>query len=149
MNGSLIPAPRSGNKTKAQVREIFGRAKQRGLDNEGLHNLVSAETGQSSIRALNKTDADKIIVALGGIPHQRKRSRTAQHRRRQAGIKQIVTQEQLKLISFLTDQLDWKQESLQKFCNRQIKKVAPTTTEEANKIIEGMKAILRRRPEAL
>lgn len=140
-------APPAGNKTKAQVREIWARARQRGLTDETLHQLVSAETGSDSIRALNKTQADKVIVALGGVQHQRKRSRTAQARRQKAGVKQMVTQAQIDLITFLLAELGWTIASLEKFCKRQVKRDKPTTTEEANKVIEGMKAILKRRPE--
>ncbi|HMV46546.1 MAG TPA: DUF1018 domain-containing protein [Blastocatellia bacterium] len=143
----FTPAVPAGTKTKAQVRELWARARQRGLDDEGLHNLVKAETGSDSIRGLSKSQADKVIAALGGVPHQRKRSRTSQHRRQKAGVKQIVTQEQLDLMKFLAGELDWKNESLNKFCQRQIKRDQPSTTAEANKVIEGMKAILKRRPE--
>lgn len=148
MTATFTPAPPAGNKTKAQVRSIFGRAKERGLNDEQLHSLVSAETGLDSIRALNKEQADKVIVALGGVAlTSRKSRRTAQHHRQKAGVKQIVTQEQLNLMTFLADQLGWTIGSTEKFCKRQIRREKPTTTEEANKVIEGMKAILKRRPE--
>ena len=63
-----------------------------------------------------------------------------------AGVKQIVTKEQLDFLHLLANQLGWTTGSIEKFCKRQIKKAAPTTTEDANKVIEGMKAILSRRP---
>lgn len=145
----FVEAAPKGTKTQAQVRAIYGRAKTRTMDDDQLHALVTAETGKDSIRMLDRKEADKVIVALGGTPLYRnnKSRRTTQHQRKQKGVKQIVTSEQLEFMSSLASQLDWKKETLTNFCQRQIKRGAPSTTEEANKVIEGMKAILSRRPE--
>ncbi|MGE0133290.1 MAG: phage protein GemA/Gp16 family protein [Blastocatellales bacterium] len=132
----------AGTKTKEQVRSIWSRARERKMSDEQLHDLVEAETGQRSIRALSREQADKVIVALGGVPLTKKvAKRTRQHHHQQRGVKQIVTEEQLKLMDDLARGRNWSDETLTKFCRRMIKRERPATTVQANKIIEALKAM--------
>lgn len=132
-------------KSLPQLRAIFGLAKGRGLNLDSLHTLVEAETGQTSIAALSPEQANKVISALGGKPLKFAESktprRTTQYRRQRTGAKQIVTQEQLTLISRLAAQREWTSESMVKFCQRTIKTDRPKTTKQANVIIEALKAM--------
>lgn len=57
-----------------QIKRIYMLARERGLDNEILHELVESVTKKRSIRKLTSEEATKIIVRLGG----RKRHNTKQ-----------------------------------------------------------------------
>lgn len=130
-----------GNKTKVQVKAIWSRARQRAMTDDQLHDLVEAETGQRSIRALNRAQADKVIVALGGVPLTKKPRRTRQHHHQKHGVKQIVSDEQLKLLNDLAARRNISPDGMKRLCQRMLRKDAPTTTIEANKIIEALKAM--------
>lgn len=56
----------AGTITRAQMAKIHVLAAERGLDNDLLHELVSAETGRSSIKALTIPEAILIIDRLQG-----------------------------------------------------------------------------------
>jgi hypothetical protein len=129
-------------KTTAQLRAIYGLAKKRGLDNDELHALVKEHTRKASIARLNVTEADAVIAQLGGEPLAARR--TIQHRRRQAGVNQVVQPGQLQYIASLASQRDWSPESLQDFCRRQAGHFPLRTTKDANKVIEALKAMNKR-----
>lgn len=52
--------------TRAQIAKIHVLAMEQGLDNDLLHELVSAETGRDSIKALTIPEAILIIDRLQG-----------------------------------------------------------------------------------
>ena len=135
--------PQADDKTVAQLRAIFGLAKQRGLNSDTLHMLVEAETGKASIKELNFTDANKVIRGLGGREFKRAETprRTTQYRRQRTGAEQIATKEQFTLIGRLASQRDWTPESMIKFCQRTIRTDRPKTTKQANVIIEALKSM--------
>lgn len=132
-------------KSYDQVKAIFGAAKECGIDpGEPLRDVVEDVTRRTrSIKALTHAEAEKVIKRLKGdsfVP-----TRTLQWRRQKAGIKQLVQDSQLTLIARLASQRDgWTGESMTKFCRKMIKRDRPITTDEANKIIEALKAMNRR-----
>lgn len=136
----------SGTKSKKQVQAIWVLARGRGMTDEQLHTLVEAETGNESIRALSRANADKVIVALGGTAfnQQRKARRTRQDHHQQTGTPQMAMGSQLDLMRSLANRRSWTEESLKKFCQRMIRKDAPQTTKQANTIIEALKSMNRR-----
>lgn len=129
-------------KTNAQVRRIFGLARERGLDEQELRALVEEVTGQAHISRLNFTKADAVIVRLGGEPMAARR--TIQYRRAKAGVSQVVRPAQLQLIASLASQRHWSAETLQHFCRRQCGHFPLRTTKDANKVVEALKAMNRR-----
>jgi len=136
--GSVTGRP----KTVAQVRAIYGVAKSKGIDSDTLHELVCGLTRKSSIAALTYTEAERVIQRLKGrsfVP-----LRTLQYRRQKAGVKQLVQQTQLDLIAQLAAQRQWTNYSLTAFCLKVCKRSRPLTTDEANKVIEGLKVMNRR-----
>jgi len=134
-----------GTKTKEQVKAIWSRARTRAITDEHLHDLVEAETGQRSIRALSREQADQVIVALGGAPLAKRIARRTRQGYHQAkGIKQVASQEQLELMRSLAKKRQWSDESLSKFCRRMIKRDSPATTKQANTIIEALKSMNQR-----
>jgi hypothetical protein len=141
--GTLQPA-----KTTAQVRCIFGLARQRGIDQDELHQLVEETTregerpGKTSIKLLTAPEADRVIERLGGQPLQARR--TVQHHRRRAGVVQIVSPAQLDLLRDLARQRHWSDDTLAEFSRRQCGHYPPRTTAEANKVIEPLKSMIKR-----
>jgi hypothetical protein len=131
-------------KTSGQVKAIFGSAKVRGIDpGDELHDIVESVTRRTrSIADLTYAEAERVIARVKGsafVPR-----RTLQYRRRKAGVKQMVQQWQLDLIVELASQRHWPSETLTQFCRRQCKRDKPLTTNEANKVIEALKAMNKR-----
>ena len=141
---SAQPQPKS----TPQVRAIFGLAKERGLDEAELRAIVVEVTnravpvGKTGVGRLNFTQADAVIVRLGGKPFASRR--TVQHRRKNAGVQQLVGPNQLRYIAQLASFRNWSPEALQDFCRRQCGHFPLRTTQDANKVIEALKAMNRR-----
>lgn len=130
-------------KTSGQNRAIFGSANAAGLDHDELRDLVADVTRRTrSIADLNYAEAEKVIQRLKGegfVPR-----RTLQYRRQRAGVQQIITQEQEQLIAELASQRHWPAQTLIDFCKRQCKHYPLRTTQDANKVVEALKAMNRR-----
>ena len=139
-------------KKNFQIQRMFGLAKpiadQSGQDvKEYLESLAFTVTMRTErLSELSFDEANDMIEKLGGnrFVLLRRSRRTENYRKQQAGIKTIETDAQLKLINDLAAMRGWTAESLVKFCQRVIKKDSPTTTEEGNKIAEGLKAMNQR-----
>jgi hypothetical protein len=143
--------PKPQPKKHFQIQRMFGLAKEpaeraRWSTKEHLETIAATVTNGrvSSLSELTFDEANAIIVRLGGSAFPLYSKRTENHRKQQAGIKTIETDAQLQLIRELAILRNWSVESLNKFCQRVIKKDLPTTTEEGNKIVEGLKAMNRR-----
>jgi hypothetical protein len=121
-------------KRPSQVRAIFALAKERGLDHDALRDLAGG-----SIRELSYTEAQRVIQRLKG--HSFVPLRTLQYRRKKAGVRQMVQASQLKLIAELASQRWSSPEPLKKLCLNVCKREKPLTTDEANKVIEALKAM--------
>lgn len=139
-------------KTNFQIGRMFGLARkaQHGFDDD--HDYLASvalevTNGRTShLSKLFYDEANAIIVKLGGdaVTTRPVSRRTENYRKQVAGVKTIETDAQLKKIDELAAMRGWSQESLAKFCRRVIKKDSPATTEEGNKIVEGLKAMNRR-----
>ena len=130
-------------KTSGQVQAIFAEARKRRIDQDGLRDIVEDVTRRTrSIKELTYNEAQRVIQRLKGnsfVP-----LRTLQYRRQQAGVPQLVTQQQLNLIGELASQREMSVEALTKFSKRVCKREMPRTTADANKVIEGLKSMNRR-----
>ena len=125
-------------RTSAQLRRIYGLAKERGLDDEMLHSYVFSLTGKESLKNLTVTEAIRVIDALapsGGT------------------VAGGITPKQQKYMFSLAKELGWVNEAgeadrkkLDDFALKNYKKYATQwlTVKEAGKMIEGMKAILEK-----
>ena len=137
-------------KEYSQVRAIWAIAREKGIDSDLLHEIVAevlVSTGSgsdrvASISALTYSEANRVIERLKGNAYVP--LRTLQARRQRAGVKQVVTREMLKKITELAAQRNWSVMSLRNFCIRQCGHSKPRTTEDANKIIEALKAMNKR-----
>jgi hypothetical protein len=133
-------------RTLRQNRIIHSLLRQQGFNSEDKRLLVEeASRGRvDSSAKLNKEEANALITRLGGTPPRPSRQ-TLQRRRREAGVKQIVTQKQLNFLGGIWKRFDYRTDAgLRKFCQRVINRDRPVTTEEANKVIEAIKAINNR-----
>lgn len=130
-------------KTTPQVRAIFGEGRKCGLDDEQLRDTVESVTRRTRhISELTHSEAEAVIERLKGksfVPR-----RTLQYRRAKQGIKQVVQENQLKLIADLASQRKWSAEALVNFCKRQCGHHPLRTTEDANKVIEALKSMNKR-----
>jgi hypothetical protein len=136
-------------KSKGHLRAIYGLGREKRMDNDELHQFVlsrlplnSAARKSGSFADLTFAEAQRAIAALKGndfVP-----LRTLQYRRQKAGIKQMVQKSQLDLIVELATQRNWTADTLEGFCLTVCKHKKPRTTADANKVIEGLKAMNRR-----
>jgi hypothetical protein len=132
-------------KSTAQVRAIYGIARRSGLDDELLHDTVESVTKRTrSIAALTRLEADQVIAHLKGEAFTPTPRRTVQHRRKRAGVQQVIQQGQLDLIASLASQRGWSAQTLIDFCKRQCGHHPLRTTKDANKVIEALKSMNKR-----
>lgn len=139
-------------KTNAQLRRIFGLAKPqaelRGMKaDEQIEETIFCNIERNPrISDLTWDEANAVIKALGGdpFPAYGNSRRNVNYKKQQAGIKTIETDAHLQLIEELAAKLGWDEARLRGFCQRQIKRDSPTTTEEGNKVVEGLKAMAKR-----
>ena len=137
-------------KSTGQVKTIFASAKQAGIDEDGIRDIVADITMQTRgaqkctrhISALSHAEAEKVIQRIKGrsfVP-----LRTLQYRRQRAGVEQIITADQEKKIAELASQRHWSAETLINFFKRQCGHYPLRTTIDANKVIEALKSMNER-----
>ena len=125
------------------MKAIFGEGRKHGLDDEQLRDLAEDVSRRTRhISELSYTEAERVIERLKGRSFVSRR--TLQYRRAKQGIKQVVQQGQLKKVADLASQRNWSPETLVKFCKRQCGHHPLRTTEDANKVIEALKAMNKR-----
>ncbi len=136
-------------KTTAQVRCIFGIARNLGMGDDLLHETVLSVTseggreGTSRISQLSYSEAETVIQRLKAQQNKQTPRRTIQYRRQRAGAKQIATAapSQLELMRSLAHTRGMSDAGLESLCNRMLKHYPPRTTAETNKVIEALKAM--------
>jgi len=121
----------------ASVRDIERHA---GLDKEDakdvLRRVVKEVTGQPSTRALNNKNAVEVIRRLKSISDP-----TSEPPRRET-----ITPDQQKGLSQTREALKMTPAGYAAFCKRMLKgRPWPQSREEAGKVFEGLKALMRRR----
>jgi hypothetical protein len=132
-------------KSTGQVRCIFGLARQKGMDDELLHETVLSVTKRTKrISQLTSVEADAVIAHLKGKDYRPTPRRTVLHRRQRAGVKQVAQPAHLDLMYSLARTRHMSDEGLEKLSRRVCKKYPPQTTSETNKVIEALKAMNRR-----
>ena len=131
--------------TGKQLKLLWVLARQLGMTDELLHEIVFKGTGRKSLKELSVLEAKVVIDNLveDGAKVTKKRK---PRRNLPENVIELVTGEQIRLIEYLVDQLGWDDpRQLIGFNKRVIKKERIGTTREASKIIEGLKAILNRK----
>ncbi len=133
-------------KTTEQLRAIFGLGRQRDLVKEDLELLAAEVTNNRTCRLskLSFDEANQMVTRLGGdaFPSPGHVAlRTLNHRRQKAGIKQVETAKHTRLIRDLAARRNMSEAGLASLCMRVIKRPAPLTTAQGNKIVEALKAM--------
>ena len=137
-------------RTKLQSKIIHVLARQAGISTENyrllVFNLTNGRTETST--ELSANEADELIKALGGTPPPRGKGvsrRTQQRRNKAAGVLTLATPPQLNLVMDLAiarwGDAPSTSVSLGKLVQRVIKKDKIKTSQEAQKVIEILKAM--------
>lgn len=135
-------------RTKIQNSKMFGLMAKCGLTHDDLRDYAadvsSGRTDHTS--ELTIQEADVIIARLEAIVAPVSTPlRTVQYHRRKAGVKQIVTPEQLKLMRDLWFSVEGRtQAGLDSLCVRINKLEKPRTTKECSNVIEAIKSMNKR-----
>lgn len=145
--------------SRAQLRKIWSmksaldRMSGGQFDEDALRDIIERKSGQRSTKELTFEQAkgviDELVKMAGGDPQADRRDYSKSRRRKMTsgGNEGPVTIWQLRQMESIANDLGWKAESVKKFSARQCGSETPRTVRDAQKIIEGMKAILRRRTE--
>lgn len=137
-------------RTTDQNSRIHGLAHQNGIDRDTLHDHAADITGgrTSKTSELSFDEANELIRRLGGEPLPANAAlsvRSQQKARQKSGVKQIVSQGQLKKIGDLWFSRQGRTPAgLTSIMRSVIKHDEPRTTTEANKIIEAIKSMNKR-----
>lgn len=118
---------------------------QLGLDDDTYRAILHEQGGVDSSRDLSDRGFDQVMSRfeeLGFRNGARKRSRTV---RRHGSPDALITRDQQRLIDEMYQQLGFADVARRTGFNRhQCGKAFPQTRTEANKVIEGLKAMIRR-----
>lgn len=130
--------------TGAQRKKIYAVARELGIDNDLLHELVLRLTGKEHISELTKKEAIRVIDEL----EPRRPTRTVQRTGRQV---LLATRKQYWMINKLAQELGWDDnpKRLQGFIKKYAKVDHPRwlTVKQASAVIEGLKALAERRQD--
>ncbi|MCB1020615.1 MAG: DUF1018 domain-containing protein [Acidobacteria bacterium] len=133
-----------------QLKALWSRARERGVDEETLRDLVESVSGQRSLRALNDGQVRRVLDRLGPsrvAPAQR-RNAQAKHGRKGYDQKQdptvLVSPRELRMLEEAAALRHWPAAALERFCERQIKLPKPRTMGEFNKVFWALKSMNRR-----
>ena len=131
----------------AQKRKIFAVARELSIDLDLLHALVQGLVGKEHISELTKAEACRVIDDL---EHRADRSRDVQLPG--GGKVALVNRGQLGKIRALEAELGWSAnpKRLQGFCRKYagVDDIRWLTKAQAWRLIEGLKALAARPPEA-
>lgn len=129
-----------------QNKRIHGLAGQNGIDRETLHDHafeISRER-TSKTSELSFDEANALIKRLGGEPLPASAApsvRSQQRARQKAGVKQIESARQEKLIRDLARGRGMTTKGLEQLAGRMHVAWPPLTTEQGNKLVEALKAM--------
>lgn len=136
---------RSGSGISNRQKALLHVAKtQLGLDDDVYRLILEQEAGVTSSKDLTPHGFEKVLARfeqIGFEPELRYQRGRATQRDPQA----LTTPAQQKLINDLYDILGWDERKRRTGFNRRVvKKPWPQTREEANKVIEALKAMVAR-----
>lgn len=134
-------------KISNQEKALVHVAKNRlGLTDDEYRDLLHAECGVESAKDIDRRQLDRLMRRFRLMGFRGKiKQETVKARQTDPGA--LPTPAQLHKIQGLYERLGWNCERQLGFNNRQIKRPWPQTRAEANKIAEGLKAILARAKE--
>lgn len=135
--------------TPRELRKIFAAARELGLEEEKLRDLVEQVSGQRSTRALDALQTSTVIDALVRLGAASGAVATKPSGRRSVrGVTKLITPGQHDMIAVLRTRLggDWlRDEYFEGACGRLLRKDRPRTAGEAARTIEMLRARLAHR----
>jgi hypothetical protein len=132
-------------RTTQQNKAFYALLAKRGFDAEAKAEFVFSVTNERTERSSEMTvdEMNFAIEKLGGSPIT-ETSRADNYHRQKAGVKRSISATMVDLIHSLQRRKGMSDEGLTAICKRTIKKDFPSTTAEGNKIVEALKAMIRR-----
>lgn len=132
--------------SEQQIKMIWALARQVGLDNDGLHELIEGLTGKKSIGNLTNTDVSLIIEKLTNAGARIKKKREIP-KDLPGNVVEMITLKQKKLIKYFNEKLAWQDnpDRLKGFSKRIIKKEMAATKEEGTRLILAMRAMVNKK----
>ena len=137
-----MATPQLGDRNH-EIKIIWATARRLGIDDDMLHQLVMNVTGLSSIAALNDSQRARVIRDLFQKGRKQKRP---DHVPARHNVVVLASMQQQLMIKELNQKLGWaaNPDRLAGFCKRVIYKDSPTTSRDAQKIIEALKSMISR-----
>lgn len=125
---------------RGQIAKIWAGAKEIGIEEPALRDLVEKVSGNRSISALSFAEAGDVIDHL--VSAGARKGSKPSGRRMPPGVKKLLTGDQRSLIQDLREKLGGKWTEDRYFegaCRRVIKKPRPTTAGNGARVIEMLK----------
>lgn len=139
--------PLEGPITAKQIQAIKIGQQQLAIDDDTYREILRLRYDKTSCTHLTKDEAADLIDSLNrrGGNIRKKRRRTSPT---PAGVDRLISQGQRRLIAALDDQVDWiEEDGLNRWCESSFGFTTPKTGKQAAKVIEGLKAMLKRQPK--
>ena len=129
-----------------QIKLIWVLAKQIGLDEDQVHDIIFQFTARKSIKTLSDIEVNQIIdhfIQLGAQVKKRRKS----PKELPLNVVELVSQKQVQLVDLLSIKLGWQDdpERLKGFTRKVIKRDRIITKQDGMKVIEGLKSILNKK----
>ncbi len=115
-----------------------------GLDDDLYREIMKQEAGVTSSSRLTDVTFEKVMSRFKKMGFKIKRERKKHQRRDERKPDAVITVETTELIKMLYEELGWDQKRRIGFNRRQTGKPWPQTRAEGNKVVEGLKAIIKR-----
>jgi hypothetical protein len=129
-------AAKKSNGRNAQIRNIWGLAKELNLDKDNLYAIIEGLTGKDSIKQLTTRERNTVIMDLGHMKDGHKRKG------------QLASDQQIWKIHELEKQLGWEGEParLHGYLKKRfgVENIRWITGQQAWKVIEGLKKMAER-----
>lgn len=133
-------------------RAIYGCAKECGVSNDQLHDIVNMRFGKTSLKQLTLRECFQLMDGIRGVVRPEgsfsagRRQAMNQHGRKghEDATEYLVRPRELQMLHEAAALRGWTVETLTAFCQRQVGRPAPATMKDFNKIFWALKAMNRR-----
>ena len=132
------------------IRALYARARERGLDSDGLHEIVLDRFGAESIKTLSNKQA---AALLNGFGKSRASSAARRHAQSHHGRKnydpsgepiQLASDREREMLREAGERRGWNDDTLRGFIRRQTGRDDVRTMADFNKVFWPLKAMNRR-----
>lgn len=138
--------------TRDQVRAIHVELGRRGIDDDAYRALLRGEYGAASCKELTRREASELLTRLGrrlprppGVQAPRAEPPAPAPEPLPPGVERLATPAQRRLIDDLARELRWDEAHLAAWLRANQGLARVRTSGEAWRVIEGLKAMRRRR----